>query len=479
MSSSSAIEPETDASNANQEVDLSSVATLDSRAFSHLQLPSPLRAYQWQGVAFLARSEAALLADEMGLGKTVQAIIALKFSLKRSQNARALLVVPASLALNWHREISKWAPELVCRRIIGDAQDRLATYLLPIQLLISTYDQIRSDALQIHPKVKFDYVILDEAQRIKNRHSQTALSCRLLRRKTAWALTGTPIENNIEDLVSISTFLKPGSLHTDMPPRTVRALLGDLLLRRTKAEVVADIPPIIVQELPLELTQAQDEAYKELWLDRQNFVSSNRSQSGYACVFSLLTKLKQLCNFHPESGQSVKLSALTSILSDLSQPTDKIIVFSQYVETLNFISERLRDFPHGMFHGQFSMVERDAALSTFKNEPGPRALLMSIGAGAVGLNIQEASHVVLFDRWWNPAIENQAINRAHRLGRNRPLYVVRFLVQGTVEEKIDRILRDKQTLFDSIFDSDPLKPPAGLSREDLTQILQLATPVNN
>jgi hypothetical protein len=173
----------------------------------NLTLPFPLRSYQWEGVGFLTRSDAALLADEMGLGKTVQTITALRLILSNSVSKRALIVAPAALLCNWELELRTWATDLTVRRLRGTAEDRQATYQLPVQVLIASYEQIRTDSIDIPSDVIFEVVILDEAQRIKNRHSRSALACRFLRRSRAWVLTGTPLENSLEDLISIFVFL--------------------------------------------------------------------------------------------------------------------------------------------------------------------------------------------------------------------------------------------------------------------------------
>jgi SNF2 family DNA or RNA helicase len=392
--------------------------TLDySGIVKEMELPSQLRPYQWEGVSFLAYSEAALLADEMGLGKTVQAIIALRVILRRSVSKRALIITPASLVFNWERELAIWAPNLVVRRVIGTSVDRRMTYKLPIQVLVATYDQIRSDGVDMGHDVFFDVVILDEAQRIKNRHSRGALACRLIRRKQSWVLTGTPLENSLDDLASIFLFLKPGLIDAGMPPKEVHTRIRTHFLRRRKREVLKEIPPIIFQDMPLELSGAQQEAYTDLWVARKEKSWEKGFPVSEATMLALITKLKQLCNYDPTSGESVKWEALSVMLEDLSQPYDKIIVFSQYVDTLEFISRKMGSFPHSLYTGELSQEERDKVLAVFKDQDGPRALLMSLRAGGVGLNIQKATTVVLFDRWWNPAVEEQAIQRAHRFGR--------------------------------------------------------------
>jgi SNF2 family DNA or RNA helicase len=459
---------------------VSPVPSVDPGALDHaviakeLGLPMPLREYQWEGVTFLVRSGAALLADEMGLGKTIQTIVAIRLLLRNTVSRRALIVAPASLLRNWEQELRTWAPDLTVRRVRGTAQDRQATYQLPVQVLIASYEHIRSDAIDIHPDVHFELVVLDEAQRIKNRHSRSALACRFLRRSRAWALTGTPLENSIDDLVSIFVFLSPGLVDVGMPPGEVRVRIQPHFLRRRKKEVLSEMPPIVIQDIPLELSGAQDEAYTEAWIGRRAGASATGLPASEATLFAILTKLKQLCNYEPDSGNSVKCDALSVFLEEFTGSDDKVIIFSQYVQTLNFISARLAQFPHDIYTGQHSEDAKEKALMNFKTLPGPRALLISLRAGGVGLNIQEASTVVLFDRWWNPAVENQAIQRAHRFGRTSALHVIRFLVLDTVEERIQQVLHDKQVDFDLYVENAENPAVRLFSREELCKVLELS-----
>jgi len=269
-----------------------------------MRLPFPLRSYQWEGVSFLVNRDAALLADEMGLGKTIQAIVALRFLLHRSVSKRVLIVVPTSLAFNWEKEFVKWAPNLVVRRVMGGAEDRRATYRLPIQILIATYDQIMSDGVDMGQHIVFDAVILDEAQRIKNRHTRVALGCRLIRRKRSWALSGTPFENSIDDLISIFLFLEPGLLDAGMPPKEVHKRIQNYFLRRRKREVLEEIPPIILQDVLMELSGAQQEEYTDLWVTRKQASANQGLRVSEATMFALITKLKQICNYGSSSGAS-------------------------------------------------------------------------------------------------------------------------------------------------------------------------------
>ena len=236
----------------------------------------------------------------MGLGKTVQAITALRLLLRRPRIDRALIVAPASLGLNWQRELERWAPELVVRRLTGGQADRLAYYELPIAVLIATYEQVSIDALDRVPDGTFDIVILDEAQRIKNYSSRTAFACRLLPRDIAWALTGTPIENSRSDIESIFAFLRPGLVQRTDGKVIVLSRIAPHFLRRRKAEVLSDLPPIIFQDMDLELTENQRSAYDAAWGAGSMALRRAPHPVPAPDLLALITRLKQICNFEPE-----------------------------------------------------------------------------------------------------------------------------------------------------------------------------------
>lgn len=436
-------------------------------------LPNPLRSYQWDGVNFLRTSQTALLADEMGLGKTVQTAVALK-SIQAECN-RVLLIAPTSLCLNWQREIEAWASGLVVRRVIGNGDDRAMTYRLPIHVLIASYEQIRNDSGRFHGDVSFDLVVLDEAQRIKNINSATNLSCRIIPRRRSWALTGTPLENRPRDLVAIYRFLKPQLLHDSMSRSEMHEAMAGYFLRRTKAEVLEDLPPILTREVRLELGQAQRQRYDQIWNGRLQSVRCSDSTQQSANMLAILTRLKQLCNFEMDSGESVKLDVILPLLENVEANCEKAIVFSQYVSALEWLSKRI-ELPHSIYHGGLDLDARERILDAFRRQDGPQVLLMSLQAGGVGLNLQEASMVILLDRWWNPAIENQAIQRAHRFGRQSPLQVVRFLVEDSVEERILEILQEKEALFDEYVEAAPGSPSKPVGNNQLKRILELDVP---
>ena len=417
-------------------------------ALSELSLPFQLRSYQKKGVLFLATSGSAILADDMGLGKTVQTIIAARLVVMNDVMARILIVVPKALRQNWYEEMRRWAPELSVRIVRGNQHNRIASYLLPIPVIIATYDQIRLDVDVIDYDEKFEIVILDEAQRIKTSRSRTNMACTSLPRTRSWALSGTPLENHPDDLISIFSFIRTGLLSNGMPRHETLSLMQPYFLRRTKDEALPDLPEIIDQDIRLELSGRQRERYNELWSGRRQIIHGPKTAESSA-MLALITRLKQQCNYDPTTDESAKLEALQLILDNQEGLSDKILVFSQYVDTLQWLSSRLGNTPSDIYHGGLNEKKRNEILDRFRTSEGPRVLLMSIKAGGVGLNIPEATTVILFDRWWNPATENQAIQRAHRFGRVGVLHVIRFLVIDSIEERINEILKRKEALFDA------------------------------
>ncbi|HEX4146194.1 MAG TPA: DEAD/DEAH box helicase [Pirellulales bacterium] len=433
--------------------------------------------YQFEGVAFLYPREAAILADEMGLGKTMQAITAMRVLLRAGEIETVLLVCPKPLVTNWLREFALWAPELPVTAIEGDQARRSWQWQLsdtPIK--IANYELLQRDAQTLAPGLlRFDLVVLDEAQRIKNRAGHTSQAVRQIGRRRSWALTGTPVENSPEDLVGIFEFLAPGHLTSGMKPRRMGQAAGDYILRRTKDKVLTELPPKMFRDAEIELTSQQRETYQ--MAEEEGVLRLTELGEGATIqhVFELVLRLKQICNFDPATGQSAKLERLSADLEEVAASGRKAIIFSQWVDTLQHLARRLSDYRPLEYHGRIASRERDAVIERFRDDPDRHVLLISYGAGGVGLNLQFAGYVFLFDRWWNPAVEDQAVNRAHRIGAAGPVTVTRFLTLSTIEERIDQILRDKRELFDTIF-SDVARRHMGLSQSEIFGLFRLRCP---
>jgi SNF2 family DNA or RNA helicase len=248
------------------------------------------------------------------------------------------------------------------------------------------------------------------------------------------------------------------------------------VLRRTKDKVLKDLPPKLQRDADLELTPAQREAYD--LAEEKGRVRFSQLGCGLALahVLELILRLKQICNFDPATGASAKLERLQADLDECAASGRKAIVFSQWVGTLLKLRDRLTPFRPLEYHGRVSRRRRDAVLDQFRDDPRCHVLLMSYGAGGVGLNLQFAGYVFLFDRWWNPAVEDQAINRAHRIGATSPVVVTRFLTRATIEERIERILADKRALFETIFSETRPAGHRGLSQQELFGLLNIARP---
>lgn len=431
---------------------------------------SELREYQYEGVKFLLERESALLADEMGLGKTVQAATALQFLFAQEFFSRALIVCPASLCMNWEFELKRWTSQLKIRIVKGNYNDRKAIFWLPYNIYVASYETIRSDIDFIESEMKFDLVILDEAQKIKNIHSNVALSCRLLNRQRAWALTGTPLENQPDDLISIFEFLKPGLLTLGMSLFDIHHNIKDYFLRRKKIDVLKEMPPIQIQDLLLEMDGIQKKVYSEVFFEATRSISDTDYMFSSTDILAKITFLKRICNFEPDSGESCKMEALSTILEGLEGTDYKVVVFSQYVNTLVKIASNIKHVPILLFYGGMSADEKNTVIHEFESTKGPKLLLISLKAGGVGLNLSTASLIILFDRWWNPAVEDQAIQRGHRFGRTLPLQVIRFLIKDTIEERIQKILKEKRDLFQDYIEEADIANISKFTKDDLLQI---------
>jgi SNF2 family DNA or RNA helicase len=425
--------------------------------------------YQLEGIAFLMPRENALLADEMGLGKTAQAILSIRLLFQSRLLERVLIVCPKALVFNWSRELRLWADDLPFEVIGGDTQARQTAWTVsncPVKLV--NYELLTRDADVLNADgVHFDLVILDEAQRIKNHDAKTSRAARSINRTRSWALTGTPIENRPEDLINIFAFVDPGRVPADTPSKRLPQLTGDSILRRTKEDVQSDMPPKFVRDVELQLTEAQREAYDLAEKDGVIHLNELGDTVTIRHVFQLVMRLKQICNFDPLTGQSAKLEQLLADLEEVAENGRKAIVFSQWVEPLEVLARALESFGPLLFHGKVPTAERPFILDRFQNDPSKHVILMSYGTGSVGLNLQFANYVFLFDRWWNPAVEDQAINRAHRIGQRHPVTVTRFITENTIENRIASVLEKKRQLFNELLEQNCPPPQLGLTEEEI------------
>ncbi len=445
---------------------------------SALSFPAHPFPYQFEGIAFLYPRYAAVLADEMGLGKTMQAITAIRLLLHAGELQRVLLVCPKPLVTNWQREFANWAPELPVTAIEGDqAKRRWQWQQTDMPVKIANYELLQRDReIVADLGLSFDLVVLDEAQRIKNRSSATSQCVRELSRRRSWALTGTPVENSPQDLVGIFEFLAPGYLNDTMKPRKMGKAAAEYVLRRTKDKVLTDLPPKMFRDAEIDLSPAQWASYEMAEKEGVIKLTEMGEEATIQHVFELVLRLKQICNFDPATGDSAKFERLAADLDEVAASGRKSIIFSQWVGTLETLGKRLAHHRPLLYHGGVPPKHRDEILDEFKRDKRRNVMLLSYGAGGVGLNLQFSEYVFLFDRWWNPAVEDQAVNRAHRIGAAGPVTVTRFIATDTIEQRIDQILREKREIFDTIFNDVEPTRNLGLTQSEIFGLFKLRCP---
>ncbi len=456
-----------------------------------------LREYQREGLGWLHFLDnfalGGCLADDMGVGKTVQ-VLALLESRRTAPDRKApfLVVVPRSLVFNWTEEAARFTPSMrvLAHSGISRSIDRFADY----DLILTTYGTVRRDAAALKD-IEFDYVILDEAQAIKNAATDTAKAVRLLRARRRLAMSGTPVENHLGELWSLFEFLNPGMLggakvlrnaapELRNPSEDTRLLLGHALrpyiLRRTKSQVATELPDKTEQTVFCELDTEQRRLYNEMREYYRNSLLSRVDQQGMAKskmhVLEALLRLRQIA-CHPglidpkrKADSSAKLDALIDYLESVLEEGHKALVFSQFTSMLAIVKDRLDKsaIPYEYLDGQTR--DRQARVERFQNDPGCRLFLVSLKAGGLGLNLTAAEYVFILDPWWNPAVESQAIDRAHRIGQTNQVFAYRLIAKDTVEEKVLELQKTKRNLADAIIGADN-SLVRGLKRDDLELLL--------
>ncbi|MCB0132295.1 MAG: restriction endonuclease [Caldilineaceae bacterium] len=409
--------------------------------------------YQITGIHFLAERHGALLGDEMGLGKTIETIVALQILFRRGDARRVLILCPRSLLGNWEREVKKWAPELIVTRVRGTIEERKFLWFTPGAVFLTTYETLRQDIDRMPGiTIRFDVVILDEAQRIKNPTAGLSQAVRKMRATYRWGLSGTPLENREEDVVAIYKYLVPDLFGRDMVPsgQQIKRMIDPYFLRRRTADV-AGLPDKISNEHWLELTDNQAATYNAVYESGKRRMAAPDATRMHG--FALLNELKKICNMDPNTGESCKTDFLLEQLKEVVDSGQKALVFSHFPNvTLAQIQPVLQRFDTEIFDGSLSDSRRDAIIHRFEHAERPRVLLLSVQAGGVGLNLTRANHVFHFDHWWNPAVARQAEARTHRIGQEKTVFVHSLYTVGTIEERLHKILQDKQALFDNIID---------------------------
>ena len=441
------------------------------------RLRATLRPYQKKGFQWLYSTIKSgfgcLLGDDMGLGKTLQ-IITLILKLREQGFAHngVLIAAPASLLPNWEHEIRKFAPDLRCTILHGQGR----RFSAKSDVHITTYQTLQRDAKKLSEKT-FDCLIIDEAQAIKNTQTKNAQALRLLHADARIAMTGTPVENSLEDMRALFDFLIPGylgsaetfrkkwripiELHGDAETaEAFQKITAPFLLRRLKTDpaVISDLPDKVITPYYCRLTPEQTALYESLIQTQlKNVLKAKDQLTRSALVLKLLTALKQVCNhphvydaaYQPDLMLSGKTAVLMQLLEEILAAGEKTLIFSQYTQTLFLLQQLIRaqfgDEPL-VLHGQMPLSARKAAVDAFQNDPSRRIFLISLKAGGTGLNLTAASRVIHFDLWYNPAIEDQATDRAFRIGQRRTVFVSRFICAGTFEEKIDEMIQKKRRI---------------------------------
>ena len=449
-------------------------------------LNATLRDYQVSGFEFFKTLSdyqfGGILADEMGLGKTIQTIA----FLLSNKDKKSIVITPTALIYNWKNELEKFAPTLKVGLLHAAKSERekILDNIDNYDVILTTYTTYKND-IDKYKNISFDYCIIDEAQNIKNPDAIITKAIKNVNAKVKFALTGTPIENNLMELWSIFDFIMPGYLYNKSKFKSIfvnndkniielKNLIKLFILRRTKKEVITELPDKIEQKIIIDLEKEHKRAYKGYVNLITRKIKENNQDN--ITVFSYLTKLRQLC-LSPElmvknyQGKNSKLDVLINIINDSSD--EKILVFSQFTKVLEVIGKRLNEenIPYSYLDGKTSAKDRVKLVEEF-NTNNNKVFLISLKAGGTGLNLTSANIVVHFDPWWNPAVEDQASDRAHRIGQKNVVNVIKLIAKGTAEERVINLQETKKELIEDVINGnlDNSSTLKNLSKDDIIDL---------
>lgn len=482
---------------------MSTFSTTEEVAFPEKIKAEP-REYQAKGFSWLwfmyKYGLNGILADDMGLGKTLQALTLLQKAKDVDGDMPTLVICPTSVVFNWEAEIQKFAPELTCMKLAGIERKTLFKEIPNYDIVITSYALVRRDIEKLK-KINFRYVILDESQNIKNALSQTAQAVKKLDAQHKLALSGTPIENKLEELWSVFDFLMPGFMFSisefnfryvnpimERADKTVEKRLKlqiyPFILRRMKRDVAKDLPDKMENIAYCELTPDQRDFYMEVLDSTKEELFKSIEQKGLEksrmSIFSALLRLRQIC-CHPrlydkenvkKINHSGKFEYLKEMLEEIISEGHRVLLFSQFVDMLDITKDWLEReaIPYEYLTGKTK--DRQGAVERFNTNPNIPIFLISLKAGGTGLNLTGADYVIHYDPWWNPAVEDQATDRAYRIGQTKKVFVYRLITKNTVEEKIQRLKQVKRNLVDSVISVDR-NITKSLTMEDIKEIFSV------
>ncbi|PMP62896.1 MAG: ATP-dependent helicase [Sulfurihydrogenibium sp.] len=461
-----------------------------------LNFPHKLFDYQIQGIKFLLSNKAALLADQMGTGKTVMTTTALRILFIKGLVKKALIVAPSNLLNVWEEHIEKWAPELKYITLNDSKETRKLMYDVKSHVYIISYDTIKNDYKDSFPKLKaffkdLDIIILDEAHNIKNKETYKSKAIKTLSKeiKYRWALSGTPLQNNIKEIISLLEFLLPEEKNIEKNSiEEIKDKLKSIMLRRLKKDVLKELPEKLPPEIEkFELSPIQKEYYEKYLNYEKNRLLDIYARFRYEKNFPLmfkqniifsLQKLRQICNFPPDSHHSPKANRLKEIVKELTEQKEKVVIFSNFIhEGIDKIYKNLIEIlpkkSIEVFHGSLSQKEKEIAVKRFMEDDECYVFLGSINAAGEGLTLTKSSYLIFFDLHWNPAKVWQAEDRIHRIGQTKAVNIYNFITKNTVEEKILQKLEEKRKMINSLIDEN-ISEIESVSLEELIDLIGLA-----